>query len=1014
MFANYELPNPHFTEDEAQQLTLEHYGFMPVAIKPLGSFQDQNFRVKNSAGEAFVLRIENAAAQAASLDLQNKAMAHIAAKDAAFPIQRLIPAMSGQTMPTATREGATHFLRLLTYLPGDVLANVNTRPAHLLDELGTVAGMFCVHLADFTHPAADRVLQWDLQVAQQVIDGFIKYVAPDRRPIIEHFRQRFVRHAGPLLPSLRRSIIHGDLTSYNTLVQRDASGRPTLSGIVDFGDVLRSYTVGELVVAVAECIINSVPNALPAAARTVKAFHQVFPLQENELATLFHFICLRMCVTACSSSQQLKLNPENEYVRELARLDWLTLDRLQNIEPEVAHATFRYACNLEPHPNAPRVRVWLKANAPQLHPMLVIAPNAPVLDLSANSEYLNDGVWEEAQLHQTCLEKVITAPASPLTRSPAQQNSSAPEMFSTLGRYGEVRIYAAKTDSPDEPAALHLGVDVFAPSGSAVYAPLAGEVVKVLDDEILVRYTPIEGVTFFTRVARVQAAEGIAAGASVAAGQTLAHTVPAGSESFLPTHAHIQLACAQIDTLPGLVPASDRAVWESLCPDANLLLNYSGLQPATHIAPEAMMHRRFQVFQRAQEFYFEHEPLQIVRGWKQYLYATDGRAYLDAINNVAHVGHSHPRVAEAAAKQLKRLYTNSRFLYDGLAEYAERLVATLPEPLRVVFFVCSGSEANDLALRLARTYTEQKDVIVIDGEYLGNTSAVYEISTSLLDNPLAGKQARPFVHMVPQPNLYRGKYRREDPHAAEKYAGEVREIVANLQAEGRGVAAFFTEALLGSSGGIDLPHGFLPKTYEYVRAAGGVCISDEVQVGFGRAGTHFWMFQTQDVVPDIVTMGKPMGNGFPVSAVVTTPAIAEAFRQKTTYFSTFAGNAAACQVGLTVLDIIEQEGLQENARVVGAYFKASLQGLMEKHALIGAVYGFGLYMGVELVRDRETKQPATEEAAYVAERMRHLGIIVYPTGDYYNILKLKPPLVFTKANADYFVAMLDKVLSERE
>ncbi|MBL8045951.1 MAG: aminotransferase class III-fold pyridoxal phosphate-dependent enzyme, partial [Anaerolineales bacterium] len=545
-----------------------------------------------------------------------------------------------------------------------------------------------------------------------------------------------------------------------------------------------------------------------------------------------------------------------------------------------------------------------------------------------------------------------------------------------------------------------------------VHAPLAGEVIKVSGDEIVLRHTPVEGATFFTRVARVQAAENCVAGASVAAGQLLAHTLAARSDSFLPTHAHIQLACAEIDSLPGMVPASERAVWESLCPDANLLLNHSGLRRAAHVAPEAVMHRRFQVFQRAQEFYFEHEPLHIVRGWKQYLYATDGHAYLDAINNVAHVGHSHPRVAEAAAKQLKRLYTNSRFLYDGLTEYAERLVATLPEPLRVVFFVCSGSEANDLALRLARTYTEQKDVIVIDGEYLGNTSAVYEISTSLLDNPLAGKQARPFVHMVPQPNLYRGKYRREDTHAAEKYAGEVREIVANVRAEGRGVAAFFTEALLGSSGGIDLPHGFLPKTYEYVRAAGGVCISDEVQVGFGRAGTHFWMFQTQGVVPDIVTMGKPMGNGFPVSAVVTTPAIAEAFRQKTTYFSTFAGNAAACQVGMAVLDIIEQEGLQENARVVGAYFKAGLQSLMEKHALIGAVYGFGLYMGVELVRDRETKQPATEEAAYVTERMRHLGIIVYPTSDYYNILKLKPPLVFTRANADYFVAMLDKVLGE--
>ncbi|MBL8046929.1 MAG: phosphotransferase, partial [Anaerolineales bacterium] len=407
MFDSYELPNPQFTEAEAKQLTLEHYGFTPVTIKPLGSFQDQNFRVTNSVGEAFVLRIENAAAQATALDLQNKALAHIAAKDAAFPIQRLIPTVSGQTMPTTTRAGVTHFLRLLTYLPGDVLAKVNTRPAHLLESIGQVAGTFCLHLADFTHPAADRVLQWDLQVAQQVIDGFIKYVAPERRSVIEHFRQRFVRHAEPLLPSLRRSIIHGDLTSYNLLVQRSAAGRHTVSGIVDFGDVLRSYTVGELVVAVAESIINSVPNALPAAARTVKAFHQVFPLQENELATLFHFMCLRMCVTACSSSQQLHLVPDNAYVAQLSQLDWLTLDRLKHIEPEVALATFRHACNFEPHPNAPRVRAWLKENAAQLHPIINIAPDAPVLDLSAGAESLNDGAWETAETHRALLPSPV-------------------------------------------------------------------------------------------------------------------------------------------------------------------------------------------------------------------------------------------------------------------------------------------------------------------------------------------------------------------------------------------------------------------------------------------------------------------------------------------------------------------------------------------------------------------------------------------------------------------------------
>ncbi|MGQ0604712.1 MAG: aminotransferase class III-fold pyridoxal phosphate-dependent enzyme, partial [Anaerolineales bacterium] len=256
-----------------------------------------------------------------------------------------------------------------------------------------------------------------------------------------------------------------------------------------------------------------------------------------------------------------------------------------------------------------------------------------------------------------------------------------------------------------------------------------------------------------------------------------------------------------------------------------------------------------------------------------------------------------------------------------------------------------------------------------------------------------------------------GPYRFGDPQASNRYAQSVRECVERIQFTGREPAAFFTEALLGSSGGIDLPAGYLPVAYQLVREAGGVCIADEVQVGFGRVGAHWWAFEAQGVVPDIVTMGKPMGNGHPLSAVVTTPAIAEAFARATTYFNTFGGNPVSCEVGLAVLDVMEREGLRANALEVGRYFKTALTQLMVKHAMIGAVYGLGLYMGVELVRDRATAEPATEEAMRVADRMKQRGIIVYPTGDYYNILKLKPPLVFSRSAADFFVATLDEVLT---
>ena len=402
------------------------------------------------------------------------------------------------------------------------------------------------------------------------------------------------------------------------------------------------------------------------------------------------------------------------------------------------------------------------------------------------------------------------------------------------------------------------------------------------------------------------------------------------------------------------------------------------------------------------------QPLKIVRGTMQYLYDEDERQYLDAVNNVCHVGHCHPAVVQAAQAQIGVLNTNTRYLHDHLVQYAERLCETLPDELSVCYFVCSGSEANELALRLSKTHTGGTDVIVVDGAYHGNTNALIDISPYKYKGP-GGAGAPEHVQEVLTPDTYRGPHRDSDT-AGEKYAESVKEAVTNVDTQGRKLAAFFCESLLGCAGQIVPPDGYLENAFRHVREAGGLCVADEVQVGFGRVGTHFWGFETQGVVPDIVTLGKPIGNGHPLGAVVTTPAIAASFDNGMEYFNTFGGNPVSCAVGLAVLDVIEHEGLQEHALAMGKRLKAGLERLQEEHDTIGDVRGMGLFLGVELVTDRKTQEPATALAKHVIEDMKSRGILLSTDGRFENVLKIKPPLAFSHLNADLLVKTLDEVL----
>lgn len=408
-------------------------------------------------------------------------------------------------------------------------------------------------------------------------------------------------------------------------------------------------------------------------------------------------------------------------------------------------------------------------------------------------------------------------------------------------------------------------------------------------------------------------------------------------------------------------------------------------------------------------FAYYQEPLMIVEGSMQYLYDQTGRRYLDLFAGIVTVGvgHCHPYVTAKIREQLETLqHTSTIYLHPTIAEYAKMLADRMPGDLSVCYFVNSGSEANDLALLMARLYTGNYDVIALRNAYHGGSASTMGLtahSTWKFNYPHSFG-----VHHTLNPDPYRGIWGHDDPEAGAKYADDVKNLI-DMATPGK-VAAYFSESIQGVGGAVVYPDGYMPKVYEYVRQADGLCIADEVQTGFGRTGSHYWGFETQGVIPDIVTMAKGIGNGLPLGAVVTTPEIASTLAQRI-HFNTFGGNPFSCAAGKAVLEVIDKENIQKNCLETGGYFKEGLIRLMAKHDVIGEVRGLGLMLGVELVKDRSSKEPGKEECIQVFEKARAMGVLLGKGGFYGNVLRIKPPMCLTKPDVDFALEVLDQALA---
>lgn len=1005
----FESPKPAFTPDEAQRLLARDYGVEGV-LKELVSERDQNFLVESPAG-TFVLKIANAVEDPAFLALQNAAMKHVALADPALGLQRILATRSGADIAWWEHGTSRHAVRLLTYLPGELYSAVGSSPA-LLGSLGGFMGRLSRALRGFGHPAAFRPgFLWNLDEAMAV-KPWLADIAPERRELVARIFARYEARVLPQLHLLRGAVLHQDANDNNIVVDRSSG---TVTGLIDFGDMTHGRQVNELAVTLAYALLD-VDDVYKAAAPLIAAYARAFPLEAEEAAILFDLVAARLAMSVCISSHRAKDFPDNDYLLVSQAPAFRLLDRLDRTNPDFLAAFTRHAAGLAAVPTSEAVVQWLASPDCRPRPMFDLDLDRAgriLLALQEGAPGMEHGADPEAYWHW--LE----------TRFREEDAQFA------IGLYGEVRdVYKGEqfaTAASPEWRSQHLGQDIFIAAGTPLYAPLPGTVLSVVDNALPYDYGPTvilehrageSGPAFWTLYGHLsrETLGMVKQGQQIAAGQRIGtigdHTVNGG---WAP-HLHFQIMTdrlGQSGEFPGVGQPSLWPVWQAISPDPNLILR---LVPESFTKdpnpPEALLARRAKVLGPSLSISYR-KKLKIVRGKGAYLYDHTGRAFLDGVNNICHVGHSHPHVVAALARQASVLNTNTRYLHDMILDYAERLGSYFPKPLSVVYLVCSGSEANELALRMARTVTGRRATITLDWGYHGNTNGLIEVSPYKF-NRKGGRGKPDHVEIAELADPYRGRFKGYGENSGIAYAASVAEKVELIRkTTGQGPAAFIAEAISGCGGQVFFPDAYLRTAAEHVRKAGGLVIVDEVQTGFGRVGNHMWAHGPQGIVPDIVTLGKPIGNGHPMAAVVTTPEIAKAFANGMEFFSSFGGNPVSAAVGMAVLDVLEQEGLQAKARITGDHLKSRFAALAEKHPLIGHVRGEGLFLGVELVTDRATLAPATEEAGLIANDMRDHGVLISTDGPFDNVLKIKPPMAFGLAEADIMADALDAALGRR-
>ena len=991
------------------QLLERDYG-LRGELTPLPGELDANLRLTND-NQSWLVKVGTEDSERDLIDLQVAALDHIAQHPQCDDLTpRVVRNHNGDYFCELQTTTGTRPVWITTWIEGQLFAELPHVDESHCQLLGQTLGQIAVALSNFSHQSSKRQLKWDLRQSNWIERDIDTIEDTELRHLVTDAYTDFERIEA-LLATARQGVIHNDANDYNLLVKTTNKARQMR--VIDFGDMCHSVIVGDVAIAAAYAGMH-LSDPLQAIDSVVAGFHSCMELSDHELALVMPLVRIRLAVSVTNAAIQQRLHPDDPYVTVSQAGARRLLQFLHGRDNRVAHERLRRACKLLPGQPPARIAEHLRKNISQHHRVLATAAPiemAAVLDLSFSSTTGGDNP----------LEFEATEAAHRIAKEMQRAGSEV-----AIGRYAEPRpIYTDAAFGKDaltgNRRTVHLGIDLFAPAHTEVMAPIAGHVhcTDVCEAHldygglVILRHQLPDGTVFGSLYGHLdpESIAELCPGQTIDAGETFAQLGDAHTNGGWPPHLHLQLLAADPADLPdvprGVADPDDLIDHLLIYPDPSSLLGIPDSRAVFSDTSNDLHSQRQQSFASNLKTSYD-KPLALVRGYRHTLFDNQGRRYLDAYNNVPHVGHCHPHVTRAVQAQTALLATNTRYLHDGMQRYADRLSELLPNELSVFFFTPSGSEANELAVRIIRKHTGANDVCVMDHAYHGHTIATMAMSPYKFRQQGAPEQPD-WVHVTVQPDVYRGAH--QGPDAGKLYADEVAAVIDALDKSDRKLAGYICECLPSVGGQMELPQGFLEAVYAKVRAANGLCIADDVQTGLWRTGTHAFGFEKQGVVPDLLVLGKPLGGGFPLGAVVTTPEIAASFAEGPEFFSTFGGSTVAMAAGTAVLDVLRDEDLAKNARIVGERLITGLRQLQQRYKLIGDVRGTGFFLGVELVNDRKSKTPATAAASRIKNHLCKHRVLIGTDGPHDNVLKIRPPMSFDIAAADCLITKLNKALA---
>lgn len=966
-------------------------------VKSLPGEKDLNFLVKTSNNQKAILKLYAVDRDYGFFDMIEKVLIYLSSQDHTIELPILIKTKDDKNRCSITFQDHQYETHLLTWVEGDLWAKRNPIFDNDCQSLGQKAGWLDALLTNFEHPYCERSFKWDVDQFRW-IEPHLEIFEGDQKAVMDHFYKSMIEKQ-ELFSTLPKAIIHNDLNDYNILLSDQE-----VSGFIDFGDMMKSTRVNELGVCLAYTMMNC-QDAIQRALSIIHNYHSVHPLQEDEMEALYYSIATRLMISVTFSALRKKKFPDDEYLQISEKPAWELLHKWKRIHPDYVTLRFKEAIGID---TSKAFKLWAKKQNFAFPIKKSGNENIAPINLSIDSPILaNHSSYDDDVQFLKSIERHLEDAAIDIA----------------YGGYMECRPfyitpqYTYKNNNGIQYRSMHMGMDFWAKAGTEIVAPYDGTVFSYHNNNkardygptIILKHEYPSGI-FYTLYGHLSmdSLDGLEEGMIIKQGIPIAKIGALHENGDWPPHLHFQIILNMFNDKNdyiGVANAIDRSFCEQICP--NPILLFPQLEEEHPIAStKKLKEKRAKVLGQNMSLSYK-SPLHILRGKGCYLIDHLGRRYLDTINNIAHVGHENPRVVKAGQNQMGILNTNSRYLHENVLQYAESLIAKMPKVLEVCYFVNSGSEANELAIRMARVCTGSEEYIVHEMGYHGNTSTNIDISSYKFDRK-GGKGSKHHVHKLVLPDLFRGKYRAPQT-ATDLYVAEIEAGLGRLKNEGRAPAAFITESILSCGGQIVLPDNYLKKSFELIRADGALCIVDEVQVGFGRVGDAFWGFELQGVVPDIVTLGKPIGNGHPIGAVVCTRAVADKFNNGMEFFSSFGANPVSMAIAQEVLNVVEEDELQKKAKETGDYLLNELRNLQSTFPIIADVRGHGLFLGIEFMK---ANVPATKEASYIKERMRTFGVLMSADGPDENVIKIKPPMLFGKAEADFVLEYLNEVLQE--